>query len=40
MERGPRQVGICKKHKVVSKVTIEESGADVTWVPPPTPKAI
>ena len=37
---GPHQVGARKKHKVISKATIEEPGDDVTWVPPPAPKVI
>ena len=37
---GPRLVRARKKCKVVLKVTIEESGDDATWVPPPTPKVI
>ena len=34
----PCQVEVCKKRKVVSKVTIEEDGDDAAWVPPPAPK--
>ena len=44
MVQGLCQVGVCKKCKVglkvVSKTIIEESRDDVTWVLPPTPKAI
>ena len=40
MVRGPHQVGMRKKCKVVSKVTIEEEGDDMMWVPPPAPKVV
>ena len=35
---GPRQVH--KKHKITSKVTIEEDGDDTAWVLLPAPKAV
>ena len=35
---GPRQVGMHKKRKAMSKATIDEEGDNMTWVPPPTPK--
>ena len=42
--QGPCQVGVHKKRKVrskvISKVIIEESGDDMTWVLPPAPKVI
>ena len=34
MVRAPRQVGVCKKCKVILKATIEEDRDDVVWVPP------
>ena len=34
----PRQVGVCKKRKVVSKVTIEEDRDEAVWVLLPAPK--
>ena len=37
---GPCQVGVRKKCKVVSRLTIKESGEDTTWVLPPTPKVV
>ena len=40
MAWGLHQVGVCKKCKVVSKVTIEESGDNMMWVLPLTPKVI
>ena len=40
MAQGLCQVGVRKKCKVVSKATIKESGDNVTWVPPPTPKVV
>ena len=33
-----RQVGVRKKHKVVSKATIKEDGDNMAWVLPPAPK--
>ena len=37
--QGPRQVGVRKKRKIVSKATIEEDRDDATWVLlPPAPK--
>ena len=36
---GLHQVRVCKRHKVVSRLTIE-SGDNATWVPLPTPKVI
>ena len=32
------QVGVHKKHKVMSKVTIKEDGDDAVWVLPSAPK--
>ena len=40
MAWGPHQVRVRKKRKVVSKATIEASGDDTTWVPPPAPKVV
>ena len=40
MARGPCQVGVHKRHKVVSRPTIKELGDEMTWVLPPTPKVI
>ena len=40
MAWGPHQVGVHKKHKVVLKATIEESGDNAMWVLPPTPKVV
>ena len=40
MAQGLRQVGVRKKHKVVSKVTIEEEGDNAAWVPPPAPRVV
>ena len=37
---GPRQVGVHKKRKITSKVTIEEDGDDTAWVLLPAPKAV
>ena len=38
MAQGPCHVGVHKRCKVMSRLTIEESGDDTTWVPPPAPK--
>ena len=37
---GLHQVGARKKHKAVSKATIEEDGDDAVWVLPPAPKVV
>ena len=38
--QGLCQVGVCKRCKVMSRLTIEELGDDMMWVLPPTPKVI
>ena len=40
MARGPHQVRVHKKCKVISKATIEEDGDDMVWVLPPAPKVV